>query len=130
MRYYAYMLEQIDQLKALGDETRLRILRILARTGEGICVCELEAILGKPQYAVSRALGVLRKAKLVGEERNGRLVMYRIRTSTEFAAKLAEVAASIRCADAESFAEDLSKASGVLGARVDGTPSGWCGCKS
>lgn len=124
------MIEHIEQIKALGDETRLRIFRILARTGEGLCVCELEAILDKPQYAVSRALGILRKARLVGEERNGRLVMYRTRTATEFAGKLADAASSIRCSDAESFAEDLSKTAEVVGARVDGTPALWCGCKA
>lgn len=124
------MIEQIEQAKALGDETRLRIFRLLARTGEGLCVCELEEILGKPQYAVSRALGVLRKARLVEEERIGRLVMYRSKTATEFAGKLAEAAASIGCADVESFAEDLSKTGEVIGGRVDGTPAHWCGCKA
>ena len=130
MHYFAYVIEHIEQIKALGDETRLRIFRILARTGEGLCVCELEAILAKPQYAVSRALGVLRKAHLVAEERNGRLVMYRTKTATEFAGKLADAASSIRCADAESFADDLTKTSEVIGARIDGTPALWCGSKA
>jgi ArsR family transcriptional regulator len=130
MHYFAYVIEHIEQIKALGDETRLRIFRILARSGGGLCVCELEAILGKPQYAVSRALGVLRKARLVAEERNGRLVMYRTKTATEFAGKLADAASSIRCADVENFAEDLAKTKEVIDGRVEGSPTGWCGCKA
>jgi DNA-binding transcriptional ArsR family regulator len=121
---------EVEQAKALGDETRLRIFRLLAKTDERLCVCELEAILEKPQYAVSRALGVLRKASLVGEERVGRLVKYGVRPATEFARRLVEAAASIPCSSAESLSGDLEAARRVLAARVDGKPTEWCGCKA
>jgi arsenate reductase len=43
-----------------------------------LCVCELEDILQRPQYAVSRALGALRRAGLVTEHRDGKLVYYNL----------------------------------------------------
>ncbi len=123
------MIEATEQAKALGDETRLRIFRVLARTGERLCVCELEAVLGKPQYAVSRALGILRKAELVDEERDGRLVKYGVRAASDFSRHLAEAASSIPCATSPSFSGDIAAAERVLSSRVDGKPTGWCGCK-
>lgn len=65
-------------MKALSDETRLRCFRVLATGPASLCVAELADILQKPQYAVSRALGELRKAGLVQEERRGKLVFYRL----------------------------------------------------
>ncbi len=129
MRNNAYMVDQVEQAKALGDETRLRIFRVLARTGERLCVCELEAVLGKPQYAVSRALGILRKAELVNEERDGRLVKYGVSAASDFARHLAAAASSIPCASSEVFSGDVAAAQKVLGSRVDGRPTEWCGCK-
>jgi ArsR family transcriptional regulator, arsenate/arsenite/antimonite-responsive transcriptional repressor len=123
------MTEATEQAKALGDETRLRIFRVLARTGERLCVCELEAVLGKPQYAVSRALGILRKAELVDEERDGRLVKYGVSATGDFARHLAAAASSIPCATSPVFAGDITAAKRVLASRVDGKPTAWCGCK-
>jgi ArsR family transcriptional regulator len=123
------MTEATEQAKALGDETRLRIFRVLARTGERLCVCELEAVLGKPQYAVSRALGILRKAELVDEERDGRLVKYGVSSPSDFARHLASAAAAIPCATSPAFAGDITAAERVLASRVDGRPTAWCGCK-
>ncbi len=50
-------------LKALGDQTRLRILNLLRE--ESLCVCELEYILGISQSNASRHLDKLRNAGLV-----------------------------------------------------------------
>ena len=47
-------------LRLLGDDTRLRLLRVLAR--EALNVSELTAILGLAQSGVSRHLGLLRDA--------------------------------------------------------------------
>jgi len=59
--------------KALSDETRLRILALLAE-GE-LCVCDLMATLELPQSTVSRHLAYLRNAGLV-EDRRQRVWMY------------------------------------------------------
>jgi ArsR family transcriptional regulator len=123
------MTEATEQAKALGDETRLRIFRVLARTAQRLCVCELEAVLGKPQYAVSRALGILRKAELVDEERDGRLVKYGVSATSDFARHLAAAASSIPCATSPAFSGDIVAAERVLASRVDGKPTSWCGCK-
>ncbi len=71
------MKQQAQIFKALGDETRLRILLLLLRNGE-LCVCDLEAALDAPQSTVSRHLTTLRSAFLVEGERHGVWMHYRI----------------------------------------------------
>jgi ArsR family transcriptional regulator len=68
------MQRQIKMIKALGDETRLRILKLLLR--KELCVCELEAALNLPQSKVSRHLTVLRSAGLVEDRREGTWIFY------------------------------------------------------
>ena len=70
------MIETVDALKLLGDETRLRILRLLGR--EPLNVTELTSILGLAQSGISRHLGLLRKAELVEERREGVYSYYQI----------------------------------------------------
>jgi ArsR family transcriptional regulator len=62
--------------KALGDETRLRILGLLTR-GER-CVCDLMTVLELPQSTVSRHLATLRKAGWVADRRQGLWMYYRL----------------------------------------------------
>lgn len=62
--------------KALGDETRLRIVALLAH-GE-LCVCHLEEALQVSQPKVSRHLAILRAAGVVEDRRNGSWVYYRL----------------------------------------------------
>lgn len=61
--------------RLLGDEARLRLLRVLAR--ERLNVTELTKILGLAQSGVSRHLGLLKDAGLVVEERAGGYSFYR-----------------------------------------------------
>ncbi len=63
-------------LRAVADETRLRIVALLAQ-GE-LCVCHVEAALALPQPTVSRHLGVLRAAGVVDARRDGTWVYYRL----------------------------------------------------
>lgn len=62
--------------KALSDETRLRLLALLAE-GE-LCVCELTAVLALPQSTISRHLAYLRHAGLVEDRRQGVWMYYRL----------------------------------------------------
>ena len=55
--------------RLLGDEGRLRLLRVLAR--ERLNVTELTGVLGLAQSGVSRHLGLLKDAGLVQEEKDG-----------------------------------------------------------
>jgi ArsR family transcriptional regulator len=63
-------------LKALGDETRLRIVALLSHGA--LCVCHLEAALDLPQSNASRQLGVLRAAGVVEARRQGTWVFYEL----------------------------------------------------
>jgi ArsR family transcriptional regulator, arsenate/arsenite/antimonite-responsive transcriptional repressor len=60
--------------KALGDDTRLRIVALLTQ-GE-LCVCHLEDVLEVPQPNVSRHLAILRTAGLVEARREGTWMHY------------------------------------------------------
>lgn len=62
--------------RALGDETRLRVVALLAH-GE-LCVCHVESALGLSQPTASRHLGILRAAGIVEAERRGSWVYYRL----------------------------------------------------
>src|SRR5262245_59952624 len=62
--------------KLLGDEARLRLLRVLRR--ERLNVTELTGILGLAQSGVSRHLGLLKEAGLVAEERDGGFTYYKL----------------------------------------------------
>jgi ArsR family transcriptional regulator len=62
--------------RALGDETRLRIVALLAH-GE-LCVCHLERALELQQPNASRQLAILRHAGLVEARREGTWVYYRL----------------------------------------------------
>jgi ArsR family transcriptional regulator len=62
--------------RLLGDEARLRLLRVLAR--ERLNVTELTGVLGLAQSGVSRHLGLLKDARLVAEERDGGFSYYRL----------------------------------------------------
>ena len=62
--------------RLLGDEARLRLLRVLAR--ERLNVTELTGVLGLAQSGVSRHLGLLKEAGLVAEERDGGYSYYRL----------------------------------------------------
>ena len=60
--------------RLLGDEVRLRILRLL--TAERLNVSELTAVLGLAQSGVSRHLGLLKENGLVHEQREGGFTYY------------------------------------------------------
>jgi len=62
--------------RLLGDDARLRLLRVLAR--DHFNVKELTGILGLAQSGVSRHLGLLKDAGLVTEERAGAFSYYRL----------------------------------------------------
>jgi ubiquinone/menaquinone biosynthesis C-methylase UbiE/DNA-binding transcriptional ArsR family regulator len=66
----------VNQLKAAGDETRIRLLALLQR-GERT-VKELTEILGQSQPRISRHLKVLAEAGLVSRTPEGSWVYYRL----------------------------------------------------
>lgn len=73
-------MEIIQMLKALGDETRIRILNIL-RDGP-LCVCEIEAILEITQSNASRHLSKLTNANLVTYYKEAKFIYYKLDDET------------------------------------------------
>jgi SAM-dependent methyltransferase len=71
-----YVKSAATRFRLLGDEARLRILRILAV--ERLNVTELTGILGIAQSGVSRHLGLLREHGLVEERKEGGYSYYRL----------------------------------------------------
>lgn len=61
-------------LKAAGDPTRTRILKLLE--GGGLCVCQVQAVLRLAPSTVSKHLAILRTAGLVEDRRDGKWTEY------------------------------------------------------
>lgn len=61
-------------LKAAADPTRTRILKLLE--ARGLCVCQVQAVLGLAPSTVSKHLAILKLAGLVEDQRNGKWVVY------------------------------------------------------
>ncbi len=61
-------------LKAAGDPTRTRILKLLERGG--LCVCQVQAVLGLAPSTVSKHLAILKNAGLVEDRRDGKWIQY------------------------------------------------------
>jgi len=76
----------IAALKALGEESRLRILRLLFK--EQLSVNEITERLKLSQYNVSKHLRIMRQAGLLELEKQGKLRLYRVagRLKTQVAA--------------------------------------------
>jgi DNA-binding transcriptional ArsR family regulator len=68
-------------LKATGDPTRTRILKLLE--SGGLCVCQVQAVLGLAPSTVSKHLTVLKIAGLVTDQRNGKWIEYAVATDTQ-----------------------------------------------
>jgi len=68
--------EQSRFFKALADETRLRILKLLEV--REMCVCEVMVALGLTQPTASHHLGILENAGLVKDRKEGKWVFYSI----------------------------------------------------
>lgn len=66
----------VSRHRALGDETRLRILHLLV--GSEVCVCDLAAQLDITQPLLSFHLKTLREAGLVQARREGRWMHYSV----------------------------------------------------
>lgn len=63
-------------LKALGDESRLRVVLMLEE--KPLCVCEIQEALGLAQSTVSRHLMLLEEAGFVVSEKDGLWKNYRL----------------------------------------------------
>lgn len=71
----------IDMFRALGDETRLRILSLIGN--QEICVCYFVEALKIGQPKISRHLAYLRRSGLVRARKDGKWVHYSLRVPSQ-----------------------------------------------
>jgi ArsR family transcriptional regulator len=64
--------------RALGDPARVRILNLLARSGEPVCVCDFVDALGLAQPTVSHHLRKLVDAGLLVRDERGKWSFFSI----------------------------------------------------
>jgi len=70
----------VPMLKALAEPARLRLLSLIAsHEGGEACVCDLQDALDLSQPTISHHLKVLHAAGLLGREKRGVWVYYRVR---------------------------------------------------
>jgi ArsR family transcriptional regulator len=70
------MRDLLRALRALSDETRLRMLNLLLQ--RECCVCEVMAVLGISQTRASRNLGILYDAGFLRQRRQGLWSFYAV----------------------------------------------------
>ncbi len=85
------MQDLIKAMKALSDETRLRIFKILLE--RECCVCEVMQALDISQSRASRNLGILQNASFLKVRRDGVWALYSVdwQTANRFTTSLAKL---------------------------------------
>ena len=71
----------LNIFKALSDETRVRMLKLLE--GGELCICKIMEVLEMKQSRVSRHMGILKNARLVKDRRDGKWVHYSLNPKPE-----------------------------------------------
>jgi ArsR family transcriptional regulator len=100
-------MELIKIYECLCDQTRLRLLNVLAQGS--LCVCHFQAILREPQVKISKHLAYLRERGLVECERQGNWMIYAlpVKPGRELKANLACLQDCAR--ETAIFCEDLAR---------------------
>lgn len=108
----------IKKYKAITQESRLRIIYLLLKAQMPLCICEMMDVLQKEQYQVSRCLGSLKKADLISETREGRLLLYTINSSDPVNKCIFDsiILGELEC----DFSNDLQRLKKRLALREDG----------
>jgi ArsR family transcriptional regulator len=100
------MTEFVEQLKSLGDVTRLKIIRLLCEAGE-LCVCEIMDAIEDSHSNISRHLKILRAAGLVKEKKEGRWAYFSLADpDSPFHRDLLQ---AVRNMPAENFTDDIER---------------------
>ena len=101
----------LEALKAAGEPTRLRLLRLLAR--EELSVMELVLILDQSQPRISRHLKLMSEAGLIERFPDGAWVFYRLSSAPSIRPLVDIVLASLD----DAYGEDLQQLEGVRSQR-------------
>ena len=99
------MQEILAIFKALSEETRLRILKLL-ENGE-LCVCDIVAALDTIQPKVSFHLSALKEAGLITDRKQGKWVHYKMNDSDIFRRFL--LLSTLERISAETVSEDIRR---------------------
>jgi len=111
-------MNSIRIFKALGEETRLRIINLLVQSKQSLCVCEMTDALLVPQYQISRHLMVLKNLGIMHTERRGTWVYYTLeRNASPFMADLMNL---IEKYFKDTYADDIQRLNERLNKREDG----------
>jgi ArsR family transcriptional regulator len=97
--------EILTIFKALSEETRLRILKLL-ENGE-LCVCDIVAALDTIQPKVSFHLSALKEAGLIKDRKQGKWVHYRMNDADMFRRFL--LLSALERISAETVSEDTRR---------------------
>lgn len=97
--------------KALADETRVRVLKLLG--GRELCVCEIAAALALEQPRLSFHLRILKQAGIVSVRRQERWILYRL-NETDMLIRFLLLAIQERI-PARQARRDLQRLSGFVG---------------
>jgi ArsR family transcriptional regulator len=108
------MQDLLNVFKALSEETRLRILKLLEK-GE-LCVCDIVAAMGMSQPKVSFHLNVLKEAGFLKDRKQGRWTHYRLDDSDFFRRFL--LMSVLEKISAEAVAEDKERLNTFLQAKT------------
>ena len=107
-----------EVFKALGDQTRLRILNLFVQSSKKICVCEMVDALHLPQYHISRHLTVLRNAGLLETTRQGTWIYYDLVQKPEGCMK--DLYKLIKKHFEHEYTDDIKRLTDRLALREDG----------
>lgn len=109
------MQELTTIFKALSDETRLRIIKLLEK-GE-LCVCDIVEALDIVQPKASFHLGVLRAAGLIKDRKQGKWINYSLSESDLFKRML--MVSVCEKADGKKIAGDRKRLDNFLKKKID-----------
>jgi ArsR family transcriptional regulator len=73
----------VKVFKALSDENRLRIIKLIVACRRSLCVCEIVDALKLPQYQVSKQLNILKNAGLVQCRSRGKWAYYSLSNQSD-----------------------------------------------
>ena len=107
-----------EVFRALGDDTRLRLLGLFVKRDLDLCVCEMVSALGLPQYQVSRHLSVLRRAGFLRSVKKGTWAYYSLVREEPFILGLLELLE--RTLPENVFEEDRKRMDARLALRARG----------
>jgi len=109
-----------ELFKALGDQTRLRIMALLL-DGAEYCVCDFMDVLGLPQSTVSRHLAYMKNSGWVNGRRQNKWNYYRLNPENTPLGKDIISALKISLPSTEQAVKDRKKLTNYLKQKDSGT---------